>query len=366
VESQGSEEKACRDGVPMRKTNLYINLTVLLLAATGAYWVGSNPARVRSKEGRLLVDLAALNFGRTWEDSAFKWDLPVRNPGATDVKIVTFATSCRCVSIEPQQLLVRAGETQYVHLTLDLHNLSSGPAQAEEALFSSTIQGELAGLHGETFRPVMWTIQGRVRRLFTVSPPVLTFSHPLIEGEPFPSRDIQIVSHTRLSRLKASCEPDLGVLVLQPDAKDPLKYALRVRPKPDLQAGLFSFRVLLHPEALEGRLPLFAIPVEGRVNTDLQLSPTFLQFATHRVGDRVREHVVLSSLSRKPFKIERIVNGVPGVTVEPVTIEADLKEYCVTQHIAKAGNQTGTVLFHVRPQAGFPVVLSLRVGYFGL
>src|ERR1022692_2800795 len=80
-----------------------------------------DPAREKSpNDAGLAVAPASLDFGLAWEDSSFHWPLPVENRTGEDVEITQFVPSCSCTSVQPDSLLIPAGQTRETTLTLDL------------------------------------------------------------------------------------------------------------------------------------------------------------------------------------------------------------------------------------------------------
>lgn len=95
---------------------------VALLAAAGR-WAGSifSLSKPDNATGpALVVAEGHLDFGEALDQSAFRWVLPIENRGTADVNITGFGKSCSCAEVTPKALVIPAGETREVTLSLDL------------------------------------------------------------------------------------------------------------------------------------------------------------------------------------------------------------------------------------------------------
>lgn len=103
-------------------------LVIVLAVAAAGFWVGARVMRSESPDlataepvPRLVVADADLHFGEPWAQRGFQWTLPVRNVSAFDVEVLEWEPSCgACTNVAPPSLVVAAGETRDVTVTLDL------------------------------------------------------------------------------------------------------------------------------------------------------------------------------------------------------------------------------------------------------
>lgn len=142
-----------------------------LLGVSALRIAGNRPTKEASstRVSDLVVAPERLDFGEAWEDSQFKWVLPILNAGSHEVEIQDFGSSCTCSAIEPQSLVIPAGQAREVCLTLDLtadplKERAKQPAQ-EWRDFPVTLAPRLRDDRGSR---TWWTIKGRVHAAFVL------------------------------------------------------------------------------------------------------------------------------------------------------------------------------------------------------
>lgn len=114
------------------KQRLLLRSTIrLLIAGTALALVGVGAVRMNefveppsTPQAVVINGLAVaaehLNFGEAWENLYFEWLLPIENRHNQDVQIERLYLSCTCLKADPSELVIPAGRTREVRLTLDL------------------------------------------------------------------------------------------------------------------------------------------------------------------------------------------------------------------------------------------------------
>jgi hypothetical protein len=238
-----------------------------------------------AQEG-LTVPPACLNFGEVWEDRHFVWTLPVENRSHEDIQVLEFTSSCKCLGIEPPVLVVPAGQTAEIRLTLDLtdspHPDTNGGSpegsgfshrQGTNATvrdFRLAIAYRAAGMPN----PRPWILQGRVRSALALVPPLLYLGDDLVKGQPFEPQTVVVTAHTPLAELTAKCDPALASVHVTPLEGDRNRYAIELALNRTIRAGSFNFNVSVQAVTADGvQPPSLTLPVEGRVEEDVRAVP---------------------------------------------------------------------------------------------
>lgn len=343
-----------------------VGLCVAALAAGGAYWVATNPARVAAAQNVLVVEEPSLAFGEVWEVKGFVWKVPIFNRSGEDVTIQGFEASCACVDVKPRSLVIPAGQTAEVRLTVDLTKRSteadrSTAARAFEVMLSPRWQGE--GSHR-----TIWVLRGRVRTALDLSPQTLRLGE-LTRGQPFRSQKATVSPRTPLEDLEAGCDSSLARVQVKRLKGSEGKFELEVSPERMAPAGPLRFDVKIRPVARGGkRLPTIALPVEGFVREDIQAAPEAVAFGVVPVGQTVAETLFLRSAGNRDFKVEKVGVSSEGAKVEPTErgTSAPGRAFRVTQRVSRSGHQAGTITFTVRQAMGQTLRIVVPVSYHGI
>ena len=348
---------------PPTRSYIVFALTIAALAGGGAYWVATSPRRVAANQDDLGVEEAALNFGEVWEQNGFKWTLPIHNRGHEDVSIQGFDASCNCLAIEPKTLVIRAGETTHVRLTINLMKRlpeETANVRAFKVMVSPRREGGAS-------RPLVWALSGRVRSAAILSPSSLQFGD-LTRGQPFKAQTIIVTPRTPLAHVEAECDPALATVRVKRAMGSEDKFELEVSPKQTAPAGALKFEVRVYPVVESGkRLPPLGVPVEGMVLEDVQAAPGTVAFGAIPIGQVAKEVLVLRSVAGAPFKVQQVEVSAGGIRVEPVDRIATVpgRTFQIIQKVTRPGPQSGKVTFTIL-QDGKIGRLIVPVSYHGV
>jgi len=245
----------------------------------------------------------------------FHWTLPIQNMSSRDVEVLDIKLSCGCASIEPQCLVIPAGEAVNVHFSLDLTTRDPKAAALHSREFAMQvvpmIKGALPGV-------VAWQVQGRIWCPLVLSPPTLEFAEGnLVKGTPFDFKSVQVVSEQPLKELVPECEPALAHARVVPVETDVRRFQLNLAPSETLAVGEHEFTVMLKGITQTGTvLPYMSLNVLARVMHDVQLVPAEIRFHAVERGDTPQETVVLRSRTGKAFRVAEVHAEAEGVRVE--------------------------------------------------
>jgi hypothetical protein len=338
-------------------------LTILLLSCAAALWLGSASKRLVGANEGLIVSEAHLNLGEIWEDERLPWTLPVRNSTTADIEIIDFDSSCNCLAIEPRSLVIPAGETADLRLTLYLSNglvdEAALPIRNVELKIVPRIRDHLPQQAG-------WTIRGRVRSAVSLAP--RTVYCQIVQGQPNASGTVLVTPHTRLAGLTVQCDPSKASVQQIRRQGDPARFELRITPLSALPEGAFRFPVIVQPIDTDGRpMPSLTLPVEGMVMEEVQAVPSSVLFGSRTVGEIATDTVLLQSLTGKRFEVEGMQVDSEDVTVEPV-VQANVvgMPFALRQRISRPGHQLRNVTFSIRTQDDRHLKISVPLSSYGV
>src|SRR5262249_44871621 len=135
----------------------------------------------------LSIPADKLDFGEVVESDQFSWVLPVTNETNHPVEIISFASSCGCVSLTPQNVVLSVGETCDIKVLLNLTSVPPGTRASNTARdeFNVKIAPVLKTSSPLAARSVAWLLHGRVKKAFEVTPNTIVFEEQqIIRGKP--------------------------------------------------------------------------------------------------------------------------------------------------------------------------------------
>jgi hypothetical protein len=356
-----THQATVRSGWPAKA----LAFTFLGLLCVAAYWVGSVLKQPGSGNGGLAVDGPYLNIGEVWEEKKFPWDLPVRNKTDHTIEIVRFRTSCNCVEITPQSLVLPAGDSANLHLTLDLTNTSQNDIDLHGQGFRVQVVPQLkGGLAAEAG----WSLRGTVRRQFVVSPPFLDFQDSLHRGHPFQSRSLKVTCASNVTQLKAACEPSLATIDVKRIGANPDKFDISVFPRDTLPGGPFSFAVKINAVSPDGQAVPGTIDVRGTLLEDVYPLPNSIALGARPLGHTCEETVILHSRSGNQFTVTGFESDPGDLHVAPLNNAPNAPPgFKVSQRISKLGAQESRVRLFVRTDdSSQSQEISFPVAYHGI
>lgn len=349
---------------------------LLLMAGVVAAVVSANAARVRWMSGPsaeqqpsgnsgLVVAPSDLDFGETWENPRFNYVLPIENRQGHDVEIREFASSCTCLEIAPRSLVIPAGQSREVCLTLDLTTKEPAFLHSEWRDFQASIWPRM---HDDRqARLEEWKIRGRVRSAICFDKPLVDFGRHSEASQPLPPQKVVVTTFVPLQHLIARSNADALRVQVERHPDAPGQFELVLSPS-KLPAEPFRFEVAIVPQLSDGRLlPGKSLCVTGRVVCDFQAAPPAVLLGARQVGETAEETVTLHSLSGQRFSVMGIAIQGEGLVVDQVSEQkAEAPKFLLKQQILKTGQQHGRVVFHVRTRKAGDAEVVVPVSYLGL
>jgi hypothetical protein len=318
-------------------------LGVLALAAGAAFWLSLQTWRQPPPNGGLVVDAKYLDFGEAWEDSKFSWKIPIRNAGRSKVEVLNFATSCSCASINPREFTLAPQETREVHIDI---NLALGPPAADkkhvqpfEAMIVPILKGNIA-------RPSGWTVKGRVKKVFTVSPPALAISYT--PGNDHTTATISVEQYVPLAELRAKVEEkrDHPSPFLVEVEKAKAGHAVKLTLQGPVSPDALRFQLDLLPIDKSGiPLPGAKVPIEINVIYPVYPVPDVIALGDRKIGAQVTEKFFLHSRTDQPYIFKGVKDKSGGdIIIRPLPKAG---EFELTVRVTKSGDQRERILLQL-------------------
>jgi len=347
-------------------------LMALLLGITcmGAYWISSSwkgPAAAEPEfqfSCGLAVKSAYLHVGEVWEQSEFRYELPLENRTQESIKVDGFSSSCTCASIEPRSLTIPAGECRRVRLTLDL---TRKVHSVEEPTNTFTVE-IIPFVKSSRSRTRGWQVHGVVKSRVTLNASSMDFGEEAVQGEPFPRRKVEALAHVPCGSLVTSAQPDIVAVDVVRVGDDSKRFEVYIAPKPDLKPGPFRSWVNLEVISSDGkRLSGAKLSVSGQVKQPVWAVPSKVQLPLSDVGETAEAVVVLQSPAGVMYTVEKTHTDSKDVEVSPATSGViSGNAFSIRMRTSKLGDQCSIVNFHVRMQGGQQLVVPVEVFSRGL
>lgn len=352
---------------------------VLAIACAAAYLLGSAANHDHQAKRGLSVAPEKLDFGEVWESGHFLWTLPIQNTTGESLEILNFASSCSCVAVHPNSVVIPAGKTAEVRLTLNLTNGSDagdasagaetrpdgGKGEPPSWPFQAQITPQVRG--GIPYQE-SWVVKGRVRRPFHIEPPALDFGENLLREGSHPSRSADIVSYVPgLNDLNANCDGSKATARLEQVAGSPGRYRLTVTPNPSLPSGPFRFQVRITGTTPDRtNVPGF-VSAYGVVLRDVYAQPDTVVFGARPTGETCEETLLLRSRSGKAFTVRSVQSDPEGLVAQDMGRVADGKLFRLSQRISELGHRQGMVRFSITGEDGANLTeITVSVAYHGM
>jgi hypothetical protein len=337
----------------------------VLFACVLGYGLGRGVTSLGSKtpEG-LRVAPEALDFGEVWETPAFRWKVPIQNPDDREVQIERFLPSCACLGVEPASLVIPAKSTVEVTVVIDL----SHPRADEVELPIRDVSVDVVPqIGGRSVRGLAWTVHGRAKATFNLTPSTVTFWDEVVRGQAFPTRRVAVRTQVPLDRLTPRFDPEAVSVKVVKGERAEEEFALEVTPSETLSLGTFTTEVMVEGMRKDGG-PSHAkvLKIKGAVRDDIEASPSTVAFGVRELGEKAEETVVIRSHTGEAIEIERIEVSSSTLSVVPVSeMRLSGTALRVTQQFTEQGPQSAVAKVRIREKGQASRMVSIRVTYYG-
>lgn len=311
----------------------------------------------------LKVAADALDFGEVWEDSEFRWKLPIENTSSQRIEIVKLEASCGCVSVDPPSLLISPGQTRDVHLTLNLSPRNSERANFPVRELSFRLRPVI---RSPLPRELTWILKGKVRNAFVELPESIDFGESCVRGGPFPVRTFQVIVPRAVKSLEADSSPSIAACKVIPPNMDSQVFSIELAPSKKLASGPFEFAVRLLATSDAGeRLPAVTVPAFGRVVHDVFVDGPVV-FGALSVGDTDKRKISVQSRTASKFAVGAIDYDAARMRVERDShAPPDGTRFDVVLLRAERGAHRSIIRFHISQDRQPPYELEVPLVYHG-
>jgi len=328
-------------------------------------WVDS------TTEPLIDVDVGSLDLGDQWATVDFRWSLRIRNISNGEVTLHKIVTSCGCVQMTNEAIVLPADATRELELKLDL---TKGPADgsAQTWPFDADLT-PFVSASGEPSKTRLgggpWRLRGTVRKLFQISPALVDCSEGFVRGQPLPERAVDVTCLHPITSLTAAVDPPLADVILERVARagEGGRFLLRARVHDSVPVGEFAAAVQLKAMLVGGieAVP-FEIPVRGRVFPEVYSVPGSVGLPATRVGQVVERVLQFQSRGDKAFDIFFGRSNDKNLSV--VGLEKnDSEVHCrVRVSVAGEGDHQGELLFSVRVEGKNVSELRVPARWYGI
>ncbi|MDQ3330786.1 MAG: DUF1573 domain-containing protein [Planctomycetota bacterium] len=314
--------------------------------------------RMARTNGGLVVEPSALDFGRVWESSQFKWTVSVRNPTAEPIQVDALQTSCSCTQVEPDQFTVPAGGERLLTLTLDLSSAFGSGRPADEAAFSVELVPVVA--NGPSYQG--WKVHGFVRRPVTFEPQQLRIelSRGGKPGEARAAVRSQVPLTQASVHAPSSFFSEVRLIETEKSRGD---YELAIRTVSRIEVGTHQAEISISPVE-KGRDVHARLPVVIAVVGPVSAAPGELSFGAVKRGERRAETLLIEA--REPehqFRIAEVREaGGTRTWAEDGDALSRTHRIVVETAYKTAGSQAGSMEVETEGGSGdrFTLVIPVR------
>ena len=332
------------------------------LLAVGSYFslaALSRPSRV----GLLQARPKSLDFGYVWEATDFQWPISIDNVSQEDVRIADFAKSCSCAKAEPQSIVIPAGGSATVTLTIDLAARlpnDESPQRDFEVVIVPIIDKQSERSH--------FVVRGKVRAAITLAPRNIDFEDSLTRGLQFAPQVAVATCHTPIDQLEVRADESIVHVVVDRTASPPAGFIFEVTPSDMLPDGPFRANIAIIPVTADGaRLPATELRVQGVIMPDVRSVPSVIDFGVGSVGDVREETISLRAVSGRPFVPEWDPASSNNAVVEPIGAdEHGTYRFTVRCALTASSDQTDTVVFRIHRSGEDSKLVTIPIAYFGV
>ncbi len=304
-----------------------------------------------------------LHLGVLWAGTAARRSVTLENLSDREVALSGVRTTCGCVDLVAESVVLNARESREVELVVDVPAPRMLSDDSESMPFSSLLRLEANGLEGR-LPPIQ--VRGTIRTLLTPEMSVVRFEEPLIAGQPFPEQTVRITAAEPLTSLEPVAEDVPATLRIE--SVDAKTYALAIRVHDDLPPGPFRFELPLRAQLVGGEtVDLKLLRVMDRIVPEVAAIPPEVQWGLVPPGRTARAEVVLRSMIGQPFEISSVVVEPPDETFQFEIRETNEGKVLVIE--ATVGNipsMTGTIAVESVGAEGRAATTPIPVSYRGV
>jgi hypothetical protein len=347
----------------------YVVSAALAIATAAACWMSFHVNTLRSANSGVIVNEKELDFGEAWESPTFPLKFTIQNPTGKDITIKQFWVSCSCISISPESVTVSAFANAQIAVALNLSGSPREITNGQEADgLSRSFNAIITPVIEEMPLQNGWQVKGKVRRVLSLSPRVLSIDDGLMYGYPFASSKIKIKAHAPVAKIVTSCPDGSGHRAnpkrILPDGSD---WELEVVLASNMPPGPFQSHIRLQPIDPNGNaLAAVDIPVRGRIRQEVEAIPLSFEFGARHLGDNATETLALQSFQNQAFSVTKVESSTKDVKVFALTGNQPGRQvYCVNWSISNVGESREAITFTIE-RGNKTLSVVVKISAFGL
>jgi hypothetical protein len=340
---------------------------LVLICGVGTYFgtvatIPSPSRPTKPSQASLVVSPSSLNFGEVWESGHFNSQIEFENRGNRSINITHLQSSCQCLAIDPQAIIVPSGESRRVSIAINL--LAKRPSgQAEDwdvqlPLIAKWDEG------GDGPEQSEWLIHGKVKSIVSVSPGILDFGDQLVLGNQAPPIKAVIRVKKPGTRVNIKTTPEGFSVALE---KSPQDYTIIVTPPRSLPVGAFDqiIGMELSSEHDGTTLPESRIRVRGEVSHRVVAVPPIIHLGLLKVGTTAVGTTTIRSRTGRSFDISKLLTSPDGSQVD-VTKSADGYGISIRQKVESPGTGSATMTLLAKVSDGEIIPVDIAWDWYGI
>ncbi len=322
---------------------------------SGAALIIQRPKRAKG-DPVLKMKSVIYDIGTVPRGVRVQHDFELTNQGKDILEIESVKTTCGCLVIAPTDREISRGETAAVHAAMTVEQ------QLREEFQTRTVVLRTADpAHPVTLLTLIARLDGRVGikpvRLFVGdvrSSEVVTRTVSLLRTPDYPFKIARFHGTSEAIRIIPASDTD-----------DKIEYQVELRPA-SLSAGEFKEEAIfsLKPTNTD-RLLEVAIPIEGRVLSNLMFHPQRFFFGFVNSKEKGSCAIQLTNYSEQDVDHVNVTTETPGLTFRVTPIEAG-RRYRVAATLDPDGLPAGALKGSVTITSNIPGSETLRVPIYAL
>lgn len=344
---------------------------LLVIGCAGAWLYGawhSVPPSALPPEYEEIKGLAVkqrdLDLGTVWEDDNLHYQLPIENRTGSDIRVKELIPSCWCLDVKPRSLVIPAGKTYQVDITLDLTHRVPGEIGLAEREFTVEItpvfESGMPRVRG-------WALHGVSKSRMTLDILSVDFREATVRGQLPVPRKVLATIHVPVDHLEVTADPSVAKVNVERHKSRADTFELSVSWSNSLPVGPFNTHAVIDLISPEGeRLRGATLPIAGRMKPEVRILPSRLILGSKPIEEKLEAIVVLQAPANAAIVIDHIETDSRALHVEPVAIEgiARGRTYKVIQKVSKEGDQSSLVRFFIKSEKP-TAPLEMQVCYRG-
>jgi hypothetical protein len=290
-----------------RRRDIRIACGLLLIAGAVGTIVALFQRHEQAKT--LVADARTLDLGEVLSPGEVDWPIQISNRANEPIQILGFEASCRCISIEPSELSMNAGESRSVTVRMKwAPSKATAVRQFSEEIYpisKSWPKGQIA-----------WNLHGTVKTAVTFDPVRLFMAGDSIET--ISPGSFTVSANLPITAVEARCPSSQADVRVQPG--DNGGYRVFVAPSPTFKKGTHEFPIYVSVHR-RGASTISDIPITVAVRIDglIVATPDTVVFDSQSQSRSRSQTILFSSKDGRLIRFQDLdVPSDSDLTFEPI------------------------------------------------